>query len=74
MSTKKQSAPYPFRLPTELRERLEHCAVVNNRSLNAEMIARLATSLREVEKIDLVVENNVMLKALCAKLEVQAES
>ncbi|MEN4753409.1 Arc family DNA-binding protein [Pseudomonas sp. Ps21-P2] len=68
MSTKKQSAPYPFRLPAELRERLAHCAVMNNRSLNAEMIARLATSLLDVEKVDLEVENNVMLKALCVKL------
>lgn len=74
MSTKKQSAAYPFRLPAELRERLEHSAVVNNRSLNSEMIARLESSLREGEQVALDVENNGMLKALCAKLEVQVKN
>lgn len=74
MSTKKQSVAYPFRPPTELRERLERSAAVNNRSLNAEMIARLKSSFHEGDQNALEVENNKMLKALCAKLGVQAVS
>lgn len=74
MSTKKQPVAYPFRPPAELRERLELSAAVNKRSLNAEMIARLESSFLEGEQSALEVENNGMLKALCAKLGVQAES
>lgn len=70
MSTPKQSVAYPFRPPAELRERLERSAVANNRSLNAELIARLENSLNGDGYSDIEVENNVMLKAICAKLSV----
>lgn len=39
-----QVAPYPLRMPVELRERLEAAAKVNMRSLNAEILFRLSQS------------------------------
>ncbi len=72
MSTKKQSVAYPFRPPSELRARLERSAEANKRSLNAELIARLEASFADVGVSALEIENNGMLKALCAKLDVQA--
>lgn len=72
MSTKKQAVAYPFRPPSALRERLERSAEANKRSLNAELIARLEASFADVGVSALEIENNGMLKALCAKLGVQA--
>ncbi|MHC5208778.1 Arc family DNA-binding protein [Pseudomonas chlororaphis] len=45
----------------------------NKRSLNAELIARLEASFVDGEQSALDIENNSMLKALCAKLGVKAE-
>lgn len=44
MTEKKQQTAYPLRMPTELREHLTESARDNNRSLNAEIIARLEES------------------------------
>lgn len=41
MTEKKQQTAYPLRMPTELRGQLTEAAKTNNRSLNAEIIARL---------------------------------
>lgn len=73
MTTKKQPVSYPFRAPLELRERLKRSAEDNNRSLNAEIIERLEASFAEGEQSALEIENNGMLKALCAKLDIQTE-
>ncbi len=40
-----QVNPYPIRLTKELREKLEAIAKANGRSLNAEMILRLESTL-----------------------------
>ena len=43
--TDKQVPSYPLRMPVELREKLTLVAKNNNRSVNAEIIARLESSL-----------------------------
>lgn len=47
MSDKQQKAPYPLRMPDEMREQLKECAHNNRRSLNAEIVARLEKSIDE---------------------------
>ena len=42
---KEQPTAYPLRMPSELRETLESIAKENGRSLNAEIITRLHSSL-----------------------------
>ena len=52
--TEKQPPSYPLRMPQELRERLTEVAKANNRSMNAEIVARLERSFtadKEVEQI-----------------------
>lgn len=44
MNDRHQIAPYPIRMPQELRERLEQAAKDGNRSLHAEIVARLHQS------------------------------
>lgn len=44
MSDRHSISPYPIRMPPELRDRLEASARDGNRSLHAEIIARLAAS------------------------------
>ena len=44
MADQKQPQSYPLRMPEELRKQLEDCAKENNRSMNAEIIARLQAS------------------------------
>ena len=45
MSDRHQTKPYPLRMPDDLREKLKEVAQDNNRSLNAEIVARLQDSL-----------------------------
>ncbi|CAN7423047.1 Arc family DNA-binding protein [Paraburkholderia hospita] len=45
MSDRPQQPPYPLRMPQELRERLEEAAKATGRSLNAEIVQRLESSL-----------------------------
>lgn len=46
MSTERhQLAPYPLRMPIELREALQSAAKENMRSLNAEILFRLQQTL-----------------------------
>lgn len=40
-----QIAPYPLRMPMELRKQLQEAADANYRSLNAEILFRLEQSL-----------------------------
>ncbi len=47
MSDKQQKAPYPLRMPDEMRDQLKEYAHNNRRSLNAEIVARLERSLME---------------------------
>jgi len=47
MSDRHQIQPYPIRMPPELRERLENSAKSGNRSLHAEIVARLQASFAE---------------------------
>lgn len=42
--TEKQPPSYPLRMPQELREQLSEVAKANNRSMNAEIVARLQNS------------------------------
>lgn len=45
--TEKQPPSYPLRMPQELRERLTEAAKANNRSMNAEIVARLERSFQD---------------------------
>lgn len=74
MSDRHQSASYPLRLSKELRAKLQKAADSSRRSLNAEIAERLECSFIEGQQTDLDIENNAMLKALCAKLGVLTES
>lgn len=47
MSDKQQKAPYPLRMPDEMREHLQDAAHANRRSLNAEIVERLEKSINE---------------------------
>lgn len=40
--------PYPVRMPDELRSALEHIAKDNGRSLNAEIVMRLQSTLESI--------------------------
>ena len=50
--TEKQPPSYPLRMPQELRERLTEAAKANNRSMNAEIVARLERSFTAGEEIE----------------------
>lgn len=52
MSDRHQQKPYPIRMPDELRERLEVAAAGGNRSLHAEIMARLDSSFKSVDVND----------------------
>lgn len=45
MTDRHSISPYPIRMPIELRERLEQSAKDGNRSLHAEILARLSETL-----------------------------
>lgn len=47
MSDKQQKAPYPLRMPDEMRDKLKEAAHNNRRSLNAEIVARLEQSIHD---------------------------
>lgn len=61
----KQQAPYPLRMPAELRDRLEKAAKESSRSMNSEVVARLQASF------DLVGVEQGELQALQGELEQQ---
>lgn len=42
--------PYPLRMPEELRQQLEQQAERNNKSLNAEIVARLRHSFTDIDE------------------------
>ena len=50
--TEKQPPSYPLRMPQELRERLTEVAKANNRSMNAEIVARLEESFSDTAGVD----------------------
>lgn len=50
MSDRHSISPYPIRMPHDLRERLEASAKSGNRSLHAEIIARLAASYADEDR------------------------
>lgn len=52
MATPKQTDPqFKLRLPSELKSKIDWVAVVNNRSINAEMVARLEESFDEAVRL-----------------------
>lgn len=51
MTDRHSISPYPIRMPAELRERLERSAKDGNRSLHAEIVARLSESLTYEPKL-----------------------
>ncbi|MER9079936.1 Arc family DNA-binding protein [Mesorhizobium sp. M0895] len=52
MATPKQTDPqFKLRLPAELKSKIDWVSVVNNRSINAEMIARLEDSFDEAVRL-----------------------
>lgn len=66
MSDRHQTKPYPLRMPEELREALQAKAAESRRSLNAEIVARLESSLLG-EQIDKEMDEyypDVMLRIL----------
>lgn len=77
MSDRHALPPYSLRLPQQLRSKLQEAADCSRRSLNAEMVARLESSFSFAEipegtKGALDIENNAMLKAICAQLGIKA--
>jgi hypothetical protein len=50
--TAKQAAPYPLRMPPDLRERLELAAEQAGRSLHTEVLQRLEQSFGAVDETD----------------------
>ena len=50
----KRPMPYPLRMPTEMRDKLEVARSKNGRSLNAEILLRLEQSLSDlaIERLD----------------------
>lgn len=65
MSDRHQIAPYPVRLPPELREHLEAAAKAGGRSLHAEIIGRLAGTLaddarRDIVQYDLILKDSLI--------------
>lgn len=42
---RQQQTPYPLRMPSAIRDELEACADRNGRSLNAEILQRIALSM-----------------------------
>lgn len=63
--TEKQPPSYPLRMPQELRERLTEAAKANNRSMNAEIVARLESSFNDRLSQDLTFK---MLNSEVARL------
>lgn len=61
--TEKQPPSYPLRMPQELRERLTEAAKANNRSMNAEIVARLEGSFanKEVDRYSTEIHASVDL-------------
>lgn len=71
MSDRHSISPYPIRMPPDLRDRLEASARDGNRSLHAEIIARLAASYADEER---GVPGNLPLKTVTiASLEEMEE-
>lgn len=60
--TEKQPPSYPLRMPQELREQLTAVAKANNRSMNAEIVARLEESFQQGKPIS--VFDNPLVKAV----------
>jgi len=65
MSDRHQIAPYPVRLPPELRAHLEAAAKAGGRSLHAEIIGRLAGTLadearRDIAQYDLILKDSLI--------------
>ncbi|QWF19304.1 Arc family DNA-binding protein [Lysobacter capsici] len=54
MNDRHQIKPYPLRMQEELRERLDAAAGANGRSLHAEILARLESSLSKESSDDLL--------------------
>lgn len=50
-ATGRESDKFMLRLPEGMRDRLKHEAARNDRSLNAEIVARLTTSFEEQDKV-----------------------
>lgn len=51
-ATREQIKPVPIRLPEDLKKWLQHEAVDNDCSLNAEIVARLQRSRAEQQKAE----------------------
>lgn len=49
-ATGRESDKFMLRLPEGMRDRLKHEAANNNRSLNAEIVARLVASLNDQDR------------------------
>lgn len=58
MDSEKRTAPYPLRMPDEMREHLQQRANSNKRSLNAEILSRLDSSIHEDTRLDELIDNN----------------
>lgn len=64
----KQVPSYPLRMPPELREELTIVAKQNNRSVNAEIIARLESSLAEQRTGDRGLQGPAIQAAMAVSL------
>lgn len=61
--------PFGLRMPTDVRARIEEAAVANNRSMNAEIIARLEATFTDDGQLDRI-EATVLALARKAGVEV----
>lgn len=52
MTDRHSVAPFPLRMPDEVRERLKEAAISNKRSLNAEIVARLELSFAQGQGLE----------------------
>lgn len=64
-----QSAPYPLRMPDELRERIAALAKENNRSLNTEIVLLLQQAINAgTSRAAPILDMDILAEALAAKL------
>lgn len=56
-----RTPPYGLRMPPDLKERVQKAAEASNRSMNAEIIARLEATFRDQRRLDATQQEEVAL-------------
>jgi hypothetical protein len=69
-SSPKQIPPFGLRLPSDLKLRVQEAAAANNRSMNAEIVARINASFKmEDEAHDSLANNENLRRAVNERLD-----